>query len=143
MKLDMIFSITMLILIVFFFFLALQCHIEAEYEYYENGGVAPTNANWGSFQYVPLTDIVNNFLLNDVPWNAKPSPVIKAKNGMFLILAEIPPQITNLIPCARIKSGCFFLKKFERFLRVLISPIKLKPCLLRNMASYSIPSLFI
>ena len=36
MKLDMIFSITMLILIVFFFFWALQCHKEAEYEYYEN-----------------------------------------------------------------------------------------------------------
>ena len=35
----------------------------SEYEYYENAGATPTNANWGSFQYVPLTDIVNNFLL--------------------------------------------------------------------------------
>lgn len=33
------------------------------YQYYENGGVAPSNANWGSYQYVSLEDIVNNFLL--------------------------------------------------------------------------------
>ena len=33
------------------------------YQYYENGGVAPENANWGSYQYVSLEDIVNNFLL--------------------------------------------------------------------------------
>ena len=39
----------------------------------------------------------------------------KQKNGIFLILAEIPPQITNLIPCARIKSGCFFEEAREIF----------------------------
>ena len=33
------------------------------YQYYTNGGVAPTNANWGSYQYVSLKDIVNNFML--------------------------------------------------------------------------------
>lgn len=33
------------------------------YQYYENGGAAPEDANWGSYQYVPLTDIVNNFQL--------------------------------------------------------------------------------
>jgi hypothetical protein len=33
------------------------------YEYYENGGASPEDANWGSYQYVPLTDIVNNFEL--------------------------------------------------------------------------------
>lgn len=33
------------------------------YQYYENGGVAPEDENWGSYQYVPLTDIVNNFEL--------------------------------------------------------------------------------
>lgn len=33
------------------------------YQYYENGGVAPTDANWGSYQYVSLFDIVNNFML--------------------------------------------------------------------------------
>lgn len=33
------------------------------YQYYTNGGVTPTDANWGSYQYVSLRDIVNNFLL--------------------------------------------------------------------------------
>jgi hypothetical protein len=33
------------------------------YQYYENGGVAPTDSNWGSYQYVSLEDLVNNFLL--------------------------------------------------------------------------------
>jgi hypothetical protein len=35
----------------------------SQYKYYENEGVAPTNENWGSYQYVSLFDIVNNFLL--------------------------------------------------------------------------------
>lgn len=35
----------------------------SEYQYYENGGVNPKDANWGSYQYVSLYDIVNNFLL--------------------------------------------------------------------------------
>lgn len=35
----------------------------SEYQYYENGGVNPKDANWGSYQYVSLHDIVNNFLL--------------------------------------------------------------------------------
>ena len=34
-----------------------------QYQYYENGGVAPENENWGSYQYVSLEDIVNNFML--------------------------------------------------------------------------------
>lgn len=34
-----------------------------DYQYYENGGNAPQNANWGSYQYVSLQDIVTNFLL--------------------------------------------------------------------------------
>lgn len=34
-----------------------------QYEYYENNGNYPTNTNWGSYQYVSLQDIVNNFLL--------------------------------------------------------------------------------
>jgi hypothetical protein len=33
------------------------------YQYYENGGNAPEDANWGSYQYVSLSDIVNNFML--------------------------------------------------------------------------------
>jgi hypothetical protein len=34
--------------------------------YYTNDGVAPTNINWGSYQYISLSEIVNNFLLNYV-----------------------------------------------------------------------------
>jgi len=33
------------------------------YQYYENDGNTPEDANWGSYQYVSLADIVNNFLL--------------------------------------------------------------------------------
>lgn len=35
----------------------------SQYQYYENGGSAPEDANWGSYQYVSLYDIVNNFML--------------------------------------------------------------------------------
>lgn len=35
----------------------------SQYQYYENGGTNPENKNWGSYQYVSLQDIVNNFLL--------------------------------------------------------------------------------
>lgn len=34
-----------------------------QYQYYENGGLNPENQNWGSYQYVSLEDIVNNFML--------------------------------------------------------------------------------
>ena len=34
-----------------------------DYQYYENGGTEPQNANWRSYQYVSLQDIVTNFLL--------------------------------------------------------------------------------
>jgi hypothetical protein len=35
----------------------------SQYEYYENNGSSPDDKNWGSYQYVSLEDIVNNFLL--------------------------------------------------------------------------------
>jgi len=35
----------------------------SQYQYYENGGTAPTDENWGSYQYVSLFEIVNNFML--------------------------------------------------------------------------------
>jgi len=35
----------------------------SQYKYYENGGAVPEDANWGSYQYVSLYDIVNNFML--------------------------------------------------------------------------------
>ncbi len=34
-----------------------------QYQYYENDGNNPENANWGSYQYVSLKNIVNNFQL--------------------------------------------------------------------------------
>ena len=34
-----------------------------DYQYYENDGNAPADANWGSYQFVSLAEIVNNFLL--------------------------------------------------------------------------------
>lgn len=35
----------------------------SQYQYYANAGTSPANANWGSYQYVSLANIVNNFLL--------------------------------------------------------------------------------
>ena len=34
-----------------------------DYQYYENAGNVPEDANWGSYQYISLDDIVNNFML--------------------------------------------------------------------------------
>jgi hypothetical protein len=34
-----------------------------DYQYYENGGIIPEDSNWGSYQYVTLENIVNNFML--------------------------------------------------------------------------------
>lgn len=48
----------------------------SEYQYYLNSNVQPTDANWGSHQYVSLADIINNYnliyvgnqsLVNNVP----------------------------------------------------------------------------
>ena len=35
----------------------------SQYQYYENNGQTPEDTNWGSYQYVSLYDIVNNFML--------------------------------------------------------------------------------
>jgi len=35
----------------------------SDYQYYNNNGNTPEDANWGSYQYVSLFDIVNNFML--------------------------------------------------------------------------------
>ena len=32
-------------------------------QYYTNNGTSPQDANWGSYQYISLEDIVNNFML--------------------------------------------------------------------------------
>lgn len=34
-----------------------------DFQYYENGGSNPEDQNWGSYQYVSLEDIVNNYML--------------------------------------------------------------------------------
>ena len=58
------------------------------YQYYENGGNNPEDQNWGSYQYVSLQDIVNNFMLmyvgndklvNNVP---KYNVLFHAKRGI-------------------------------------------------------------
>lgn len=33
------------------------------YQYYNNSGNSPENENWGSYQYISLEDIINNFML--------------------------------------------------------------------------------
>jgi hypothetical protein len=38
----------------------------SQYQYYENNGNNPEDANWGSYQYVSLKDVVNNFMLMHV-----------------------------------------------------------------------------
>ena len=38
----------------------------SNYQYYTNGGVTPTDQNWGEYQYVSLHDIVNDFMLMNV-----------------------------------------------------------------------------
>ena len=35
----------------------------SQYQYYENGGDDPKDQNWGSYQYISLYDVVNNFML--------------------------------------------------------------------------------
>lgn len=35
----------------------------SDLQYYTNNGVVPTQQNWGSYQYVGLIDIVNNYML--------------------------------------------------------------------------------
>lgn len=38
----------------------------SQLEYYQNSGNNPTNDNWGTYQYLLLQDIINNFLLTYV-----------------------------------------------------------------------------
>lgn len=38
----------------------------SDQQYYTNGGNAPTSENWGSYQYVKMPDIVNNFMLMNI-----------------------------------------------------------------------------
>ena len=38
----------------------------SQYEYYQNSGNAPKDENWGTYQYMLLQDIINNFMLTYV-----------------------------------------------------------------------------
>jgi len=35
----------------------------SQYEYYDNNGNQPEDANWGSYQFISLEDVVNNYIL--------------------------------------------------------------------------------
>jgi len=35
----------------------------SHYQYYKNGGLPPQDANWGSYQYTTLADVINNYKL--------------------------------------------------------------------------------
>lgn len=58
------------------------------YQYYENAGANPESENWGSYQYISLEDIVNNFMLmyvgNDKLINnvSKYNIIFHAKRGI-------------------------------------------------------------
>ena len=59
-----------------------------DYQYYENSQNVPTDANWGSYQYISLEDIVNNFMLmfqgnNEIVNNVNRYQVLfRAKRGI-------------------------------------------------------------
>ena len=103
------------------------------YQYYENAGAAPENANWGSYQYVPLKDIVNNFMMmytgnNEMLANVSRAQVIfYAKRGiqelnydafkeikaLELEVSEnlrfiLPPDFVNWIRISMYKNGTLF-----------------------------------
>lgn len=61
------------------------------YQYYTNGGVAPTDTNWGDYQYVSIADVVNDFMLYYVGPDkqldnvARHEVVFHAKKGIKLL----------------------------------------------------------
>ena len=59
----------------------------SQYEYYENNGVTPQNANWGSYQYISLEDIVTNYLLMYYGNHSlvKPFPMIAERDYDLLL----------------------------------------------------------
>ncbi|UOF82512.1 hypothetical protein [Caudoviricetes sp.] len=63
----------------------------SQYEYYENNGNSPEEKNWGSYQYISLADIVNNFLLMYVGNNS-----LITKEDRFKILFHAKRAIQEL-----------------------------------------------
>jgi hypothetical protein len=62
------------------------------YQYYENGGNNPENANWGSYQYVSLRDIVTNF---ELMYNGNNSLVNNEERYKILFHAKRAVQELN------------------------------------------------
>jgi hypothetical protein len=103
------------------------------YQYYTNNGVIPTDVNWGSYQYVSLSDVVNNFMLmyvgNDklvnnvdryaVLFHAKRAvqelnydalkniKVIELEIGDDLKMV-MPPDYVNYVRISMLKNGILF-----------------------------------
>ena len=103
------------------------------YQYYTNNGVIPTDVNWGSYQYVSLADVVNNFMLmyvgNDklvnnvdryaVLFHAKRAvqelnydalkniKVIELEMGDDLKMV-MPPDYVNYVRISMLKNGILF-----------------------------------
>ena len=104
-----------------------------DYKYYENNGVSPEDKNWGSYQYVSLEDIVNNFMLmyqgnNEILNNIERYQVIfHAKRGIqelnYDAMKEIkilqltvdsqirfvlPPDFVNYVRVSLFENGVLF-----------------------------------
>lgn len=105
----------------------------SEFKYYTNNGQAPEDSNWGSYQYVSLYDIVNNFQLmytgnNSLVNNEERYKIIfHAKRGiqelnydafkeikvLELDVAEslrfvLPPDFVNWVRISLFKDGLLF-----------------------------------
>jgi hypothetical protein len=103
------------------------------YQYYTNNGIIPEDINWGSYQYVSLADIVNNFMLmyvgNDklvnnvdrynVLFHAKRAiqelnydalrniKVLELQLGSQLKMV-LPPDYVNYVRISLLKNGVLF-----------------------------------
>tara|TARA_B100000214_G_scaffold365214_2_gene332735 strand:- start:7035 stop:7946 length:912 start_codon:yes stop_codon:yes gene_type:complete len=70
-------------------------------KYYSNDGVTPADFNWGSYQYVSLTDIVTNFLLM---YNGNHALVNNVNRFKILFFAKRGIQELNYDAFKEIKS---------------------------------------
>ena len=74
-----------------------------DYQYYENGQVVPTDENWGSYQYISLENIVNNFMLmfqgnNEIINNTERYQILfHAKRGIQELNYDAMKEIKILI----------------------------------------------
>lgn len=103
------------------------------YQYYENSGNSPEDSNWGSYQFVPLADLVRNFelmyvgndkLVNNVPryniiFHAKRAiqelnyDALKETKIVELTVSDnlkiiLPPDFVNWVRISLFKDGTLF-----------------------------------